>query len=511
MSFSKIKFSFTPPPTLDSRAGAPAVPAPPAPAAGAASAANNSLAAGLLDRVAALKAAGLYLQSLVLAKSQGIGIVVDPNGGPNLAIALTRLYSSDQPPAGMTVDMYNNLLDTEMAIMRADMALAGSSSLLQVSPAQKADLLVANEGFENSLVATGAAAYQTPMLLRQLKGNDVMLDGITTALQAYPVLAGSSYAPAPPPAASIVTSNPVTGVTNLSPTVSATSANWLNVIDKPVMDINSATAAAIGTRLDSLQSQYSAVYGLCAGIDQVTANISEITTQFLGRDVQDLVMIISMVSSMKMLFHKPALTELKGTAALLLLPRLVAEASIFNALMDRVIQSVTAPAQAMLTTLNGLTGVVASAGNEVAYLAAEAGQTGLIGNHIAGSNKPLSPKRMQELDAIPKAMGKLTGYLNWGIQEVIGRATEIENSFFKAMDRRLLGTGGQLDLMQSLREVDALIGLLQSIIQAQQAGSTPSAGTPSPSLTRVLNSATPASPSAGLPAPPAAVAKLLSV
>ena len=100
MSFNPIKFSFTPPATLDSRAGAPAVPAPPAPASGPTSAADSSLAAGLLNRVAALKATGLYLQSLVLAKSQGIGITVDPNSDPNLTVALTRLYSASQPPAG---------------------------------------------------------------------------------------------------------------------------------------------------------------------------------------------------------------------------------------------------------------------------------------------------------------------------------------------------------------------------------------------------------------------------
>ena len=515
MSFNPIKFSFTPPATLDSRAGAPAVPAPPAPASGPTSAADSSLAAGLLNRVAALKATGLYLQSLVLAKSQGIGITVDPNSDPNLTVALTRLYSASQPPAGMTVDMYNNLLDTEMAIMRADMALAGSSSLLQVSPAQKADLLTANEAFENALVATGTAAYQIPMLLRQLKGNDVILDGLTTALQAYPVLAGSSYAPAAAPAISVVTNNPVTGVTNLSPASAATATSFLGSIDQPVTDINSDTAAAIGTRLDTLQSQSGAVYQLCTGIDQVSQNISGITNQFLGTALHDLIMVISLISSMKMLFHKPSLTELKGTAAMLLLPRLVAEASIFNSLMDRVVQSVTAPAQALLTSLNRLTGVVASSGAQAAHLinasAAAGSQTGLIANHMAGSNAPLSPKQMQELDAIPQSMGMLTGYLTWGVHEVVARATEIESSFFKAIDRRLMVTGSQLDLMSSLQQVDALIGILQSMIQAQQAGSAPSAGVPGPNLAQVLSSATPAaSPAAGLPAPPAAVAKLLT-
>ena len=495
MSFSKIQFSYTPPPTVQPRAGAAATPAPAPPA----SLAAGSLAAGLLDRVAALKAAGQYLQSLALAKSQGIGIVVNPDSDPTLGMALTRLYSKPQPPAGMTVDMYNNLLDTEMAVMRADMALAGSPSLLQVSPAQKADLLVANQRFEDSLVATGASPYQTPLLLRQLKGNDIMLDGIKTALQGYPVLSGSEYAAVP--------GNPTTSPTSGS----IDTTGWLNVIDKPVMDINSATAAAIDARLDSLQKQYGAIYGLCAGIDKVTQNITDIATQFLDKDLQDLIMIVSMISGLKMLFHKPKLTELKGVAGMLLLPRLIAEAAVFNSLMDRVLQSVTAPAQAMLNSLNRLTGEVASVGNEVAYLTAQGGLTGLIGKHISGSKEQPAPQRIKDLDAIPKAMGMLTGYLNWGIQETRSRAFEIEGSFFKAMDRRLQGTGGQLDVMDSLRSIDALIGVLQSLIQAKQRGTIPAVGSPNSGLDLVIGDLTQKSTSAGLPAPPAGVAKLLNV
>jgi hypothetical protein len=508
VSFTPIQFVYTPPPTVDSRAGAAAIPAPAPPV----SAAAGSLAAGLLDQTAGLKAAGLYLQTLVLAKTQGIGITVNPDSDPALATALSRLYSQSQPPAGMTVDMYNNLLDTEAAIMRADMALTGSPSLLQVSPAQKADLLTANQGFEDAMVATGAAAYQLPLLLRQLKGNDIMVDGLTTALQAYPVLQGSTYAPAPATAAVTIVSSSATGITNLAGTAtvvpgSPDTSSFLSSIDQPVMDVNSATAAAIGTRLDSLQAQYAAINTLCTGVDKVTQNIAGISTQLLGADLQDLIMIVSMISGMKLLFHKPTLTELKGSVGLLLLPRLVAEGAVFNSQMDRIIQSVTAPAQTMLASLNALTGEVVSVGNEVAYLVAQGGLTGLIGSHISGTKQPPTPQREQELDAMPKAMGMLTGYLNWGIQELTARATEIESSFFRAMDRRLLATGGQLDLMSSLQQIDALIALLQSIIQAQQSGSTPTVSSSNAGVIQALS----APAATNLPAPTAAVARLLTV
>ena len=161
----------------------------------------------------------------------------------------------------------------------------------------------------------------------------------------------------------------------------------------------------------------------------MTQNIAGISTQLLGADLQDLIMIVSMISGMKLLFHKPTLTELKGSVALLLLPRLVAEGAVFNSQMDRIIQSVTAPAQTMLASLNALTGEVVSVGNEVAYLVAQGGLTGLIGSHISGTKQPPTPQREQELDAVPIAMGMLTGYLNWGIQELTARATEIETPF----------------------------------------------------------------------------------
>src|ERR1039457_3001271 len=122
MSFNKIVFSYTPPPTALPQAipGQPGTILPATATSSKNDQAKASRAAGLIDRLRALKATAQYLESLIAARCKGMGINPNYNVDPELGMALARLYSAPTPPTGVGLDMYGNLLAAEIGITRSE-------------------------------------------------------------------------------------------------------------------------------------------------------------------------------------------------------------------------------------------------------------------------------------------------------------------------------------------------------------------------------------------------------
>lgn len=487
MSFKKTTWIYTPPRTV------PAAPLPantnPSPTNSSSSvnvlgvdteaAANASNAAQLINRIKGLSDTGTYLESLILARSQGIGVSFDYTVDPELSAALTRLYSSDSPPPGMTVDMYNNLLDAEFGVMKADMALQGTGSNLLVSPQQRADILRSTQAFEDALAGTGEFRHQVPLLLRELKGDNLTFASLQTGLQKYPVLAGSTYQPTPPRAAGVVTgTNDPTSASSVLAQAQASLGNsagsaagisYRSSIQS--IDVNSQTTAELNSRLQKHESVFGAMYNLATGIDQTYSYIHDIANKYLYQPLDDLCMILSAIMGLKTLFHKPKLSDLKGMLASLILPRLISEVSDFNFLLDRILQRVTSPVMAVINSLDRLFGEVVKDANAIAYLTAQGGLTGIIKSHISGTNQTPAPKTIQALGQLPAWTASIGGKLSWAVHETQRKATTVEGSFLKSMDRRLQASGGRLDLMADLRSVDALVDIFKGLILQTQKGS----------------------------------------
>ena len=506
MSFRKISFQYTPPPTaqpqpLDKPVAQRNLPVVPD--------VRSSRAAKMIGRIDVLKATGRYLQDLIRARAAGIGIELNFNAAPDLAMALSRLYASEAPPPGITLEMYNNLLDAELGVMRAEMALADSNSPLMVQPLQKADLMQVTAAFEDALADTGMFRHQLPLLLRELKGDDIVFDSLRDGLQEYPILSGSEYQPVPETAAAVTNPDedwyvpPDQDLNDLVDTkkldkdilktlkdpfntympevqraavVTETGAydsdDWLSPLDSVLLDISEDAAAEVEARLDQYERNFGFMYNLATDIDQAYEYIHSIANTFLYQPLEKLILVLSTLRALKALFHKPKLAEIKGLIAMIIMPRLIGEVTRFNFLMDRILQRITDPVQTVLNSMNRLFGEISRVGNDVAYLTAQGGLTGIVRSQISGKQQMPTPARIKELDAIPKGTAFLGGKLSWALQQTRRQAQTIENSMLKAVDRRLQASGDRLEIMEQLRSIDSLVDILKSLILERQRGAT---------------------------------------
>ena len=171
MSFEKITFTYTPPPTVSS----------PTPlgtgdqaylTAGTGDLYAQSRAGQLLSRLADLRATAQYLEDCVSASVPGMGVRLDPATDPAVAVALSRIFSTETNIQDIDLGMYQSMLKAEETIQRLDIQLDPSSSLM-VSPIQRADLNLVTKSFEKALVEDGSFEHQLPLLLRPLSGDRV--------------------------------------------------------------------------------------------------------------------------------------------------------------------------------------------------------------------------------------------------------------------------------------------------------------------------------------------------
>src|ERR1035441_7186247 len=306
------------------------------------------------------------------------------------ALSMRTISTGSAPPTGIGLEMYNNLLAAEIGITRAEMALAGSSSPIKVSPMQKADLMKVTLAFEDAMAETGQFRHQLPLLMRELKNDELIFDSLVGSLQEYPVLNGSDYAAAQATATSTVIDNgewmtpeqqslaslidtsklqvknatiaahSASEVTNALPDIPIFSASFnagtpdpiFSTTDAVLIDVNMQTAAEVDARLDQYQKTMGAMYNLATGIDDAYNYVGQIANQYLVTDLNKLILVMSTLSGLILLFHKPKLKDIKGLIGMMIMPRLIAEAGQFNCLMDRVEQRLLAPVTEVLGSLN---------------------------------------------------------------------------------------------------------------------------------------------------------------
>ncbi len=110
MSFKKIIFNYTPPPTLSTPVGTVIPPTPNVAAETLLGEAYQTSNAGqLVQTMQNLKATAGYLSSAISSLSSGIGVTVDTAVDTDLTIALSRLYNSSSAIPAISLTMYQNL------------------------------------------------------------------------------------------------------------------------------------------------------------------------------------------------------------------------------------------------------------------------------------------------------------------------------------------------------------------------------------------------------------------
>ncbi|MDQ2948961.1 MAG: hypothetical protein M3Y27_23965, partial [Acidobacteriota bacterium] len=285
--------------------------------------------------------------------------------------------------------MYSNLLALDNGITRTDMVLANSNSTLEASPYQRADLMQALQAFEDAMCETSEYRHQLPLLLRDLAGDGLVYDALTAMLEAYPVLAGSSYqaaaATAEAPSVSYVNDQASSVFDNFA-TASLLVSDPFGSAALALLDISEQFAANLNQRLAKVEQIYGAVYNLVSGVDDTLSSANQVLSYVGTQGIDTLRSMMAALLALKALFFKPSLKGIKDALASLLMPRLVAEVSLFAGVLDRMASQVTAPLQNLLRETDAVVSRLAGIEANVAYMVSPTGLTGVVKNHIQDNN-----------------------------------------------------------------------------------------------------------------------------
>jgi len=471
MSFEPIKWIYTPPPTITPAAQPVSVPSVSSLSSAAAPA--SSRAAQLISRLSDLSATAKYLEAIILARTAGTGVTFDMQNEPELVLALNRIYGT--LPAGISIAMYGHMLDTLAGTQRALVVIDRMKSSKQPDPIQTADLLTATGKVEDALCEDGSFEHQLPSLLKTLKGDRLLFDNLSDSLHQYPVMtpapgAGSGYSPA---------------LNNTGSGTAQTSA--ASVTTQPI-DVDPDTATNLNERLDVYENYYNATNDMVTSINSVMTDINSIAQAYIARPLQELAMVLSTLIALKAFFSKPSLKKLKGIMEALILPRLIAQVSAFNFLLDRAVQKAVSPAMNLINSLGLAMAEVSQTSSQIAYLVNEDVQlTGKLTGQITGPTKPvLTNQQKQILNTLPVGLAKLGGCLSWGMSELTQKKAYVEMSAMRILDRKLDGAGDQLEIMQSLSSIDSLVAITQSFLNIKSQNGAPY-GSPPPAVQQAVS------------------------
>ena len=515
--FGKLRWSFRPPATV--------APPPPKTAAPVIAPRTDSRAAKLLDRFGQLKDTAKYLEDCILARCQGIGATLDLNRDPELALALSRIYGTDEPPEAISVDMYNHLLDAELGITRAEIVLADADSAYEISPVQKADLQMATGRFEDAMIDSGKFEHQLPGTLRELKSDRVIFDNIQDGIREYPVLQGMQ------------SGNGV--ITDVTPDAVLAGDDFqgdavqdVQVVEEPefyekiavskddkkneqlikqilksippdaaevveedptTLDVSQDTSDNLNERCDAWEDVYGGIFDVTAQADSVYRDLQSVSEQYMERPLRELAYVLASLNALKIFFHQPKLKDLKATLASVVMPRLISEASKLMFWADRLVRNAVRPVENMLGSFGRLFAEIQKVSGEAAYLAAGGGSpagglTGLVQTRMTGKN--YMPPAMQTpvaLNTVSAGIQTLGNTLRWSVNEATRQANFAEASLFRLVDNKLDADGDRVEVMQALRSLDGLINITQSFLKVGANSGPGPIGTAQNSLNQVIS------------------------
>jgi hypothetical protein len=473
MSFEPFQYVYTPPVT---------VPAPlrvlPVAVTSQNSQKSQTLAGQLISRLNDIGITAAYLQTIVLNRCAGSGVTFAAGENPDLAAALGRIYQTTDPIPGISIEMYNNMLDSELALMQMDAAL-GNDADREASPYQVADLMTATKAFEDGVTSSLDYASNLSMFLRTLKGDQLICQNLAEDIADYPAYRG--------------TTSTLTAGLDLSPT-----ANQL-----------------FNDYLDSVSNNYSRTFCLMTTPGHVEADIANIADKFFNDPIQDLMKVGTALSALQTLTHGVSLSALGSDLTNFMFVRMLSEVgSIFNQ-MDRMFNLAVAPLKVSVGQVAGLARMAQSVGSKVGFVAS-GGLKGMVsGNPCSGSgsNPSANASSQGTITANPLALNtpgtsienawnqvcgpitsgvaSLASHLNWATNTVDQKNQLIQDSLRKLQNRRIGDTNDRIQLMCSLQAVTSLIGIAKAFVQERQTSPTPVTSQDQlESMGRILNNLT---------------------
>ena len=432
MSFEKITFTYTPPPTVSS----------PTPlgtgdqaylAAGTGDLYTQSRAGQLLSRLADLRATAQYLEDCVSASVPGMGVRLDPATDPAVAVALSRIFSTETNIQDIDLGMYQSMLKAEETIQRLDIQLDPSSSLM-VSPIQRADLNLVTKSFEKALVADGSFEQQLLLLLRPLSGDRVIFDDWSKELKDYPILQNQ---------------------------------------DPQDTDLGAGLSQTMNGFADRWEAAYAQNYKIMAQPDPVSLGASAVLATLVGSTLKDLVLMGALLSSLQSQFHKQKMGDLTDSLVGVVFPRLISDLSRHGFQLDRFVAKALASPALQTGGLGQLMSSLRLLGKPGTVLSQNL--TNALSPQTQGTAKAKKkPASAASVRSLPQGVKVLGATLNWSVDENKRQSAAVQANMEKAVDRRLHETGDRLEILTHLKSLSALSTLIKGLQQTSKAGSATS-------------------------------------
>jgi hypothetical protein len=443
MSFNPLKFIYNPPPTIEKEIpevidvrGTITISLPTS-ASGVTRGTEDSRAVALSNKLSEMVAASQYLQQVILQQSAGIYVSINSMDTPDVYRALSGIYSISPAPTIITISMYNQMLDTQMASMAAD-SLLGLDSPFIVNPYQQGDLMTVTNEVESQLLSNNNYSSVLPILLRTIKGDEAIFSNWQQILQDYPVMNYTSYQ----------------------------NSGQASIIADSV-DVSQDLYSYIDDYLDRHATAYADLYTMTSGLNPVENDINAVVNQYITQPVDDMVRIVSMLSSLKSLVHSSQLTTFVQL-----------QSDLFKAVtsLDRLMNIALKPFNSAMGTITQLTNSFSGMADKVGR-AMQGGLKGMI-NGSTCSTRSVSPTISIQLssltvpgiDSLSEGLVTLGQHIDWAQETMKNKSIQVLDNFRRSNERRVNQHANNIELLSSLRSLDNLISFAQGMI-TQNGGS----------------------------------------
>lgn len=448
MSFKPFDFTFTPPATVPTTPPA-STPAPPSgpvvgpsPTTGA-----NSNAGQIISALDDLTAMSQYLQDTIVSRTGKTAIEVVPASDPNTAMALARIYNTDQPVPFVTISMYDQLLDAHLGALQLDMISTGTT--IQPNPIQVGDLMQIVGAIDKSLINDPSYKNWLPLQLSSLKVDTIAFQSWKASLQTYPAYyAAQTLVPG-----------------SLRP----------SIISAASLDLSPDLASFELSSVNHFAKSYSDVYQAMASVNAVESDLNSVMNEYINQPLGNILRILSMFNALKGFAHKTSMSNLQGDLINYAFARMASDATSMLHTADQMVALSVAPLHGTMGSLGRIVAGVQQQAAEVGFLSG-GGLSGLAKTNACAQNNPANkikggkPLNIPGLGQISDGLKALAETIDWAGRKAESGLATVDKSFRQLLSRRMKAQDDRNELMCSMRALDALVGITSGVFNEFQKG-----------------------------------------
>lgn len=468
--FKPFQFTFKPPKTVPSPVDV-TVPASSTASTPAAANTQQSRAGQLIAQLNDLVDTAGFLQDVVLARTGSMGVEIDPSVDPTTSRYLEQTYSVDQAPGFVTTKMYNHLLNAELGYISLESAL-GNDKKAEADGFELAARAWINNTVENHLINAGDFNSQVPLLLRGLKGDQIIFQSWQQQLQQYPAYSAKN-------------SNPLEDATPPG-----------NII-LPIKntDVSDPVYQNLTSTINGYSSMYASTFQLLSGVGVVESDVLTVLNAYITTPVEDLIRAVAIFQGLRGLVHKYRMKDVMDSLSAFAFIRMAADVGQLQFQLDRYATIAVNPMKTLVSKMGRILGAVRGAVFDVNRGVAAVKSVTSSGQASSGALKGISQLyscglphnanikkanvvSIPGLDNLTSGLAALGSHLDWGIREINSKTDKISESFRKLAARRLQDRAAQLDLLCSTQALDTLTNLAKAIIAGHQKGTFKSSQNP---------------------------------